>query len=656
MHAGKHGAAQVGPQCVDTTRMGVKRSLRARAAEALLGPAGPLRVRTSMALIPLVLYLLFALVQHGEVMLGLIDLAESNALTVFNLGGAFGFFLLARSGLSARLSSDPFLTLPQILFAMCSITWSYAITGPARGAVIAIMVVTLLFGMFGLPPRMAPRLAALAFAALASVMVWRAITLPQRYDPAVEAVHALFAALVLGGSAVVVGRIGQLRARLAAQKKELGDALALNRELATRDALTGLLNRRAMVELLAREHPRIERGQGPLAVALLDIDFFKRINDVYGHSVGDEVIRRIAAILKENCRSSDIVSRYGGEEFCCLLPETDETAAALWADRVRQQIAATRFHADEVEFSVTSSMGVAERRPDITSVSALVEKADQALLVAKRSGRDRVMMYHALHQPGYCGAIDNREKLFAGVTAKAVMTTIVAGLRQDESIGQATRYFLRMRIGSSPVTTDDGKLVGILSDKDCLATMLTPGWAELPIKDIMKHNVVCYEEDTPVQQIYEFLCRVSIRTVVIVSSGVPCGVITRGSLLRWASNVFRAEHLEQSRSHTCDASGCESPRDRILRTSKAIALEGDKLARLANTQGVDLTPCVVGGASRMQELVTDLLACSRYANDATDDELHESQELVNVARGDGVQQGAVALANWIALNSATHGS
>lgn len=448
---------------------------------------------------------------------------------------------------------------------------------------------------------------------------------------------------------------GELLARIRAGTRvlELESRLSL---LAKLDPLTGLVTQRTFYENTDKEWTRSTRHLFPLSCVMLDIDFFKRINDVYGHRVGDEVIRRIAAILKENCRSSDIVSRYGGEEFCCLLPETDETAAALWADRVRQQIAATRFHTDEVEFSVTSSMGVAERRPDTASVSALVEKADQALLVAKRSGRDRVMMYHALHQPGYCGAIDNREKLFAGVTAKAVMTTIVAGLRQDESIGQATRYFLRMRIGSAPVTTADGKLVGILSDKDCLATMLTPGWAELPIRDVMKHNVVCYEEDTPVQQIYEFLCRVSIRTVVIVSSGVPCGVITRGSLLRWASNVFRAEHLDQSHMHTCDAAGCESPRERILRTSKAIALEGDKLARLANTQGVDLTPCVVGGASRVQELVTDLLACSRYANDATDDELHDAQELVNVARGDGGQQGAVALANWIALNSATHGS
>ncbi len=447
---------------------------------------------------------------------------------------------------------------------------------------------------------------------------------------------------------------GELLARIRAGTRvlELESRLSL---LAKLDPLTGLLTQRTFYEDSAKEWSRSSRYLFPVSCVMIDIDFFKRINDVYGHGVGDEVIRRISRILQDNCRSSDILSRYGGEEFCCLLPETDETHAAMWADRVRQQISETKIHVEEVELSITASMGVSERRPDTAAVCTLVELADQALLVAKRSGRDRVVMYHALHQRGQPGLIDNREKLFAGVTAKAVMTTIVAGLRQDETLGQATRYFLRMRIGSGPVTSDDGKLVGILSDKDCLATMLTPGWADLLIKDVMKHNVVCYDEDTPVQQIYEFLCRVSIRTVVIVKDQVPVGVITRGSLLRWASNVFRTEHLDRehnSHMHTCDAAGCESPRERILRTARAVANEGEKLMRLAGDDGTDLTPCVVGGASRIQELVTDLLACSRYANDATDDETHEAEQLLSDEQLQGMQQGAAAFAKWAEMVAA----
>lgn len=447
---------------------------------------------------------------------------------------------------------------------------------------------------------------------------------------------------------------GELLARIRAGTRvlELESRLSL---LAKLDPLTGLLTQRTFYEDAAKEWSRSTRYKFPVSCVMLDIDFFKRINDVYGHGVGDEVIRRIARILQDNCRTSDIVSRYGGEEFCCLLPETNESEAALWAERVREQISKTKIHVEEVELAITASMGVCERRPDTSAVSTLVEMADQALLVAKRSGRDRVVMYHALHNRGQHNFVDNREKLFGGVTAKSVMTTIVAGLRQDETLGQATRYFLRMRIGSGPVTSADGKLVGILSDKDCLATMLTPGWADLLIKDVMKHNVVCYDEDTPVQQIYEFLCRVSIRTVVIVKDQVPVGVITRGSLLRWASNVFRAEHLEREQGahpHSCDAGGFEAPRDRILRTARAVSSEGEKLANLASQHGVDLTPCVVGGASRIQELVTDLLACSRYANDVTDDQPHEAEQLLSSEPPSGLQQGAAAFSRFAELAAA----
>jgi len=236
---------------------------------------------------------------------------------------------------------------------------------------------------------MAPRLALLAFVALASVMIWRAVTLPQRYAPMVEAVHALFAAIVIGGCAVVVARIGRLRARLAAQKKELGDALALNRELATRDALTGLLNRRAMVELLAREHPRIERGQGPLAVALLDIDWFKRINDNLGHGAGDEVLRRFASLVNSRLRAADALARWGGEEFLLLMPGTRAEDARVVLDRLRAVVAEGGFEQIAPELKVSFSVGVVEVREG-ESQDAAIDRADRALYRAKQGGRNRV--------------------------------------------------------------------------------------------------------------------------------------------------------------------------------------------------------------------------------------------------------------------------
>ena len=369
--------------------MGAIRSFGARLSDALLGGDAPQRVRSSMALIALVVYVLFALAQHGEVLLGLIDLAESNALTAFNLCGALGFYLLMRTGWSVKVSSEPSLTMPQMVFAMVSITWSYAITGPARGAVIAIMILVIMFGMFILQPRQARALAMLAIVMLGGAMLWRASSVPERYPPRVEWVHFLFAAVVLASTSSLAIRLGTLRARLAAQKKELGDALALNRELATRDALTGLLNRRAMVELLAREHPRIERGQGPLAVALLDIDLFKRINDELGHGAGDEVLRRFASVIQDQLRAADALARWGGEEFLLLMPGTHAEDARIVLDRLRGAIAEGGFDAIAPQLKVSFSAGVAEVLEG-EAQDAAIDRADRALYRAKQAGRNRV--------------------------------------------------------------------------------------------------------------------------------------------------------------------------------------------------------------------------------------------------------------------------
>ena len=361
-----------------------------RLAQLLMGPPGPVRVRSAMTLTAVTVYLLFALVQHVEVVLGLIDLEQSNWLTAFNLGGIMLFYLLVRLGPVEHLApKDPSLMLHQMVFAVISICWSYAITGPARGAVMGILVLVLMYGMFGLPPRTARALVGLSLVLLGTVMVWRAHTLPERYPPREEIVHLAFALVVLAGTSTLATAFGRLRAKLAAQKRDLAEALALNRELATRDALTGLLNRRAMVELFAREHPRVERGQGPLSIALIDIDHFKRVNDTLGHGAGDEVLRQFAAILKSQLRAADAVARWGGEEFLVLMPGTQRSEASAVMDRLRREVAAGPFGAIAPGLKVSFSAGLVELGLD-ESQDAAIDRADQALYRAKQSGRDRV--------------------------------------------------------------------------------------------------------------------------------------------------------------------------------------------------------------------------------------------------------------------------
>jgi diguanylate cyclase (GGDEF)-like protein len=154
------------------------------------------------------------------------------------------------------------------------------------------------------------------------------------------------------------------------------------------DGLTGLANRRAASDALHAEAARATRLETPLSVVLADLDGFKDVNDVYGHAVGDEVLRVFAEVLRETLRESDVAGRWGGEEFLLLLPGADEEGAAQLADRVRRALAA-RSIPGVPDLRVTASFGVAEYAGE-TNTEQLVAAADSALYRAKRAGKDRV--------------------------------------------------------------------------------------------------------------------------------------------------------------------------------------------------------------------------------------------------------------------------
>jgi diguanylate cyclase (GGDEF)-like protein len=157
------------------------------------------------------------------------------------------------------------------------------------------------------------------------------------------------------------------------------------------DVLTGLLNRRAFQGRSKLEWSRSERHQIPLACAILDLDFFKRVNDEFGHTAGDVVLKLVARQLQKQCRVTDSVCRYGGEEFCALLPHTDEQGAASWAELARQSIFDMPVTIHDRSIQVTASFGVAGRLAGDDRMELLIERADEALMVAKKSGRNRVV-------------------------------------------------------------------------------------------------------------------------------------------------------------------------------------------------------------------------------------------------------------------------
>lgn len=187
---------------------------------------------------------------------------------------------------------------------------------------------------------------------------------------------------------IAFARLGEMALAQAADRHRL-------EELATFDHLTGLLNRRALETLLTLEHARARRHTRPYSLLLFDIDRFKLINDSYGHGVGDQVLARLAQIIRGALRQSDSVARWGGEEFLCLLPETNCDEAMLVAEHLRHHIAGRPVQIDERMLRMTVSIGLACFPTDGEKIETLLSSADAALYTAKHSGRNRLMRSEA---------------------------------------------------------------------------------------------------------------------------------------------------------------------------------------------------------------------------------------------------------------------
>lgn len=165
--------------------------------------------------------------------------------------------------------------------------------------------------------------------------------------------------------------------------------LAQLEPLATTDQLTGLYNRHYFTSELVKQINIWRRYQRPLSIIILDIDYFKKINDTYGHVAGDYVLRTLSEICQEIVRDIDTVARIGGEEFAILLPSTAVNGALQTAERIRKETEAHSFKYDDVGFRLTVSMGVAELTDESWSITEFMKAADEMLYKAKNAGRNR---------------------------------------------------------------------------------------------------------------------------------------------------------------------------------------------------------------------------------------------------------------------------
>lgn len=177
--------------------------------------------------------------------------------------------------------------------------------------------------------------------------------------------------------------------RLQHQEKQVAQLQRKSRS----DALTGALNRMAMEEDMVNEFARGKRYKRSFAVLMSDIDFFKKVNDTYGHATGDEVLKTFVAIIAKSLRDVDLLYRYGGEEFVVVLPETDRPGAEIVAERLRQRVAAqvlTNRRDPSIQLRITASFGFTVFAEQDTSYQDILERADRALYQAKQAGRNRV--------------------------------------------------------------------------------------------------------------------------------------------------------------------------------------------------------------------------------------------------------------------------
>jgi diguanylate cyclase (GGDEF)-like protein len=160
--------------------------------------------------------------------------------------------------------------------------------------------------------------------------------------------------------------------------------------LAITDSLTGLYNRRHFFELADNELQRARRYRRFLSAIMLDIDHFKQVNDTHGHAVGDHVLKEVADCCRQTMRKEDVLGRYGGDEFAIMLPESNLVATCQVAERLRQRIAQKPIDTEVGPVTVTVSLGVSTLDDECSNPETLLANADQALYVAKRSGRNRV--------------------------------------------------------------------------------------------------------------------------------------------------------------------------------------------------------------------------------------------------------------------------
>ena len=376
-------------------------SLLGRLVDAVLGTDPRRRIRTGQWAFSLWVYVASGFVlwfnmwqQEGYAVLFL-------GWCVFVALGLALVYVALRSGWSERFA-DPALTTTQIALGVLVVEWGYFICGPARSLTLFPLLLIFVFGAFSLDWRRITWLTLFALASLVACVATLHAIRPgmaswslQDADLRLDLSNVLMVLILLPAVSLVAARLSSLRSRLRSQRAELTEALREVRRLAIHDELTGLANRRHMQERLEQEQRRCQRTGRHFSIAVIDLDHFKRINDTLGHAVGDAVLRAFAVEAVAALRTSDVMARWGGEEFLLLLPDVSGVQAHASVVRLLERV---RVLPCAPGLPLSFSAGVTEHRQGET-VAETVARADRQMYAAKRAGRNTVELAEAGSAP-----------------------------------------------------------------------------------------------------------------------------------------------------------------------------------------------------------------------------------------------------------------
>lgn len=317
-----------------------------------------------------------------------------------------GFTFLIATGRNLKYR-DPSMTLVQIATSiLVNQPVLYFMDEDGRGILLFTYLYPFMFAILKLNYRQCFFIAFLSILTYINIVGLLLMNHPERVNLEVEWLRVTIFAGSMMWLAFFAGYTSRIRGSLRRKNMENRELMQQLERLAERDDLTGLFNRRKFWERLVEEKSRAVRSQRSFTIAIIDLDFFKKVNDTYGHPVGDVVLRTFAHLMEDVFRGSDVIARYGGEEFIALMCETDIEQSRAAVERLRAALRKLAFDGGpgRERFYVTFSTGIAQFVKG-EALEETLKRADQGLYLAKREGRDRMIDEEQLkswqeHKPG----------------------------------------------------------------------------------------------------------------------------------------------------------------------------------------------------------------------------------------------------------------